>query len=979
MNEMTWQRIEALFTELAAAPEAERTRRLSVISKEKPKVHRRLLELFAADARTAGLLDLPLGIAAGDLLATAPANPAPRLPPGTRIGAYEIERELGEGGMGIIYLAHRADGAYEQQVALKVLRDNLIGTAFAARFRSERNILARLQHPGIARLLDAGTTSEGIPYFVMEYVAGNAVTTWIREHAPPLGERLTLFLEVLHAVQFAHRNLVIHCDLKPGNILVDDDRKARLLDFGIARLLAGPVDGGAPADEGHALTPQYAAPELLRGEAPTIASDIYSLGAVLYEMLSGCKPHGGNGGPQTDIDRLFAPPVRLDRLPTLDRAQRRRLRGDLAAIVDKAMMKDPLLRYPTVEAMAEDLRRHLAHLPIAARPGDNGYRLAKFVRRHRIGAVLTGFIALAVVGGLAGTAWQSHWRGIEARKAEEVKTFALKLFSGVDPERALGKEITARQLVEEGAARIGREFSDQPATRAEIITFLADLFDKLGEQSRALAMIDDAVSSLETAGGRPLADALQIRGRIRISRGKFDDGASDINGALALHRRYGTDLAAAEDYDQLAIAAQQQGDAAEAQRLTEAGLQLRLASLGQDNDETANSYNNLGVIARNAGDLEAAERYHRTALDIRRKVLPEIHPGIALSLNNLGALMLSLGRYLEAERYFSEALDQDLALYGERHPLTVTARNNIGATELRLGRYTRAENQLKQVLTYWHTAADNHHPNALLTRYNLAAVTAGRGDFTAAEREWRLLLDTWREQFGDAHYLTAAAEFSLGSMALEQGRLTEAEPLLAASLAHRRAALGEAHPYIADSLRTMGQLALARGELATAGAWIEQALAMQETILPAAHPSIALTRLVHGRWLIDMGRAEQGSAALEHNLRLLENAMGGEIPELMRGRYDLARARLRLQQPAAAATDLAQVRDTFAARFGSDAWQTAVVECDLAEALGALNQVRQAQSFAHHAGRVLARYEASEVAEIADAQHRIAALVTTGS
>lgn len=978
-NDPGWQRLETLFAELAAAPEAERARRLATLAGEDPKLHRELARLLAADEHTAGLLDLPLGIAAQGLLADEPAAPAPHLARGTRIGAYQIERALGEGGMGVVYLARRADGAYEQQVALKVLRGDLPGTAFAAHFKRERNILARLQHPGIARLLDAGTTPEGTLYFVMEYVAGEAVTAWVEHYRPPIDARLALFLDVLDAVQFAHRNLVIHCDLKPGNILVDRDRKARLLDFGIARLLAGPAVGDVTGGEALALTPQYAAPELLRGEAPTIASDIYSLGAILYEMLSGCKSRGGDRSSPAGIDRLLAEPPPIDRLPALDRALERRLRGDLTSIVEKAMGKDPAWRYPTVEAMAEDIRRHLTHLPVAARDGGNGYRLAKFVRRHRIGVVLSCFIALAVVGGLAGTAWQSHWRGIEAHKAEEVKNFALNLFSGVDPERALGKDITARQLVEEGATRIEREFPEQPAIRAEIITFLADLFDKLGEQSRALAMIDEAVHTLEAAGGKPLADALQIRGRIRISRGKLDEGIGDITRALALHRRDGADLAAAEDDDQLAIAAQQRGDAAEARRLTEEGLQLRLASVGRDHDETANSYNNLGVIARNAGDLEAAERYHITALDIRRKVLPQTHPGIALSLNNLGALMLSLGRYLDAERYFGEALDQDLALYGENHPLTVTARNNIGAIELRLGRYAQAKTQLEKVLAYWRAAADDRHPNALLTRYNLAAVVLGTGDFKTAESEWRVLLDTWREQYGEAHYLTAAAEYSLGSAALEQGRLPAAESLLAASLEHRRAALGEAHPYIADSLRALGQLALARGESDTAGGWLEQALAMQETILPTRHPSTALTRLVHGRWLIDSGHADEAIVELEHNLGLLEHAVSAELPELVRGRYDLARAKLLLKQPAEAVDDLARVRNALAARFGSEAWQTAVAECWLAEALAATGDARRAQSFARHAGRLLARHEASEVAEIAAARHRLMTFAITRS
>ncbi len=984
MEKTRWQRIEERFAELAALAENERLAVLRTLARDEPDLYQELTRLLAADERTAGLLDAPLAIAAHDLLTDSIGIPADesaaRLTPGTRLGAYEVERELGQGGMGVVYLARRADGAYEQQVALKVLRGGLAGELFAARFAQERKILARLQHPHIARLLDAGSMADGALYFVMEYVDGERIDSWLRNNAVPVRERLALFLQALDAVQYAHRNLVIHCDLKPGNILIDQDRQVRLLDFGIARLLVDPAkDQTAVESEAVALTPQYAAPEILRGEAATIASDIYSLGVVLYEILAGCKPRSNTSHERgAVVEMLAAEPVPLDRQPSLDIQLRRRLRGDLTAIVHKAMANDAALRYPTVEAMAEDIRRHRVNLPVNARPDDRGYRAAKFVRRHGFGVAASAVIALATTAGLVSTAWQSHWRGIEAQKAEEVKNFLLRLFSGVDPEQALGQEITARQLVEEGASRIEREFADQPGTRAEIVTFLADLFDKLGDQNRALIMIEEAVRTLGPQDSPALASALQVRGRIRISRGKVDDGVSDIEQALVLHHRFGADLDAAEDYDQLAIAARQRGAADEARRLTEQGLQLRLATLGRDHEETASSYNNLGVIARNAGDLAAAERYHATALEIRRKVLPAKHPGIALSLNNLGALMLSLGRYREAEDYFAQSLEQNLALYGENHPLTITARNNIGATDLRLGRFREAKIQLEAVLDYWRAHADGNHPSALLTRYNLAAVALGSGDFATAENELHELLRRWREQYGEAHYLAAAAEYSLGMVALEQGRADDAEALLVAALAHRRTALGEAHPYIADSLRSLGQLALSRGDPDAAGKWIAEALAMQEAILPPGHPSIALTRLVEARWQLDRGNAQAAVAEFEENLRALESAMARDVPELVRGRFDLARARLQLGHIAMAREELADVRDAIAARFGGDAWQTAVAECWLAETLLAGGNRKAAGSFIEHASPILAGQAANGMAEIAAARQMLAVFASAG-
>ncbi|GAB4171176.1 MAG: hypothetical protein Kow0020_05780 [Wenzhouxiangellaceae bacterium] len=960
----TWQLVEVLFDEIISLPAADRAERLKRVAREKPAAYRELLNLLAADQRTAGVLDVPLGIAARRLL-TGDATDAPSLllATGTRIGAYEVERKLGEGGMGVVYLAHRADGAYEQQVALKVLRGDL-PEWFADRFKRERKILARLQHPGIARLIDAGNTPDGMLYFVMDYVDGRPLTDWVHSQCPSIKARLALFLEVLDTVQFAHRNLVIHCDLKPGNILVDRDGRARLLDFGIARLLAEPANDEQPSGAAFALTPQYAAPELLWGEAPTVASEVYSLGAILYELLSGQKPRTGRTNPTTVLDFVLADVVPLDRLQNLNQRQQRELHGDLSAIVHKAMQPDPTHRYPTVDAFAEDIRRHLAHLPVNARQAGRFYRARKFLRRHRFGVAAASLIVLVTTVGFVTTAWQSHWRAIEAHKAEEVKKFALNLFSGMDPARALGQEITARQLVEEGAARIEHEFADQPEVRAEIMTFLADLFDKLGEQQRALELIEKAVATLSLSAPKPLADALQVRGRIRISSNQIDEGSADINRALELHTRYRNVLAAAEDHDQLAIAAQQRGDMDTARQHAETALELRLATLGTDNDETASSYNNLGVIARNTGDLESAERFHKTALEIRRKVLPAIHPSTALSLNNLGALMLSQGRYQDAEHYFHEALDQHIALYGEDHPLTVTARNNIGVAELRRGRFKQARTQLDRVLDYWRETAGIDHPNALVTRFNLAAVAAGLGDFTAAEQEWKRLLDIWREQFGDDHYATAAAEFALGNIALELGRLNEAENWMTASLEHRRAAFGESHPYVAESMRGLAQLALARGDSESAGQWLANAIEIQHNTLPETHPSNALAKLIHGRLLVDQGLHEQAAIELENALNLLEDQMDRNAPEIVRGRFDLARARISLGQATTATEDLFELRDSTAVRFGEDAWQTAIVECWLAQALANEGALDRLGPIAMHAERTLSVYEPVDLVEI---------------
>ena len=930
-----WPRLEKLFEEALDATGEERSALLANLRAEDPALCARLQKLLSADA-AGGALDAPLEASMDSILQSG------GFPPGARVGQYRVVREIGCGGMGAVYLAERADGAYEQQVALKVVRASASAGLLERRFLRERRILARLEHPHIARMLDAGVTEAGIPWLAMEFVKGEPITAWVDSHSAPIAERLWLFLEVCSAVQFAHRNLVVHRDLKPGNILVDSDGRARLLDFGIARLLDDADVEGSTRTEHLMLTPEYAAPEQIRGEPASTASDVFALGAVLYELLTGEKAVRLASNDIAEILRASEaeriPPSRVTGLPPARRAE---LRGDLDAIVMKSLSRDADRRYGSVETFAADLRRHLAHQPIEAQADSWWYSTAKFVRRHRTGVAASVALVLAVTAGLVGTVWQSHRRGLEARKAQEVKTFALSLFSGADPARARGAELTARELVAEGSARIEREFAHEPAVKAEVLTFLADIHEKLGEADKALPLTGEALTLLNVAGSTDATltgNALQVQGRALVSSGKAEDGLARLREALTLHREVGAEAAEAEDLDQLAIAMRLGGNLDESRKYTRQALEIRERLLGPEHPEVATSLNNMGVLAREAGDYPAALEYYERARAIRDKVLPPDHPDLVVSLNNIGALRFAQGIYPEAEKDFARVLELDRRIYGEKHQMTIGAANNYASSLLLQAKYSQAEPILLNVLDYWRSTAGADHPNALATQSNLASTYRGMGDSARAIPLYLQLIDGWTRVAGPKHPNLAVAHFHLGTILLERGDVDAAEKHLRTSLSIRLEARGDRHPEVADSLRELANVALYRGDLGEAAQLADRALAIQKEALDAKHPLLAATLIVRGRVLRVKGDFPAALDLERQGLTILRAKFAADHPDVARALLELGRTQFLAGQWDAAQADLTEARRILALRFGEVSWQVADADSWLAANMNALKQ-----------------------------------------
>ncbi|MBM4130111.1 serine/threonine protein kinase [bacterium] len=618
---------EELLGELDALLESAddaRQARLDALRADRPELAAALAALLAADRRFGGFLEEPLGNWAGALVPGPDAGGSSF--EGRILGAWRLGPLLGAGGMGLVHVAERCAGDFAQSAAVKVLARSDVHGDLAARFRRERAILARLTHPGITRLLDGGVSDDGWPWFALELVQGAPLTDHCRERAADVRMRLRLIRQVADAVAHAHRHLIVHGDLKPSNILVDDDGCVKLLDFGIAKLLADDDGADLTLAGRRPFTPRYAAPEQVTGGAITTATDIYALGAVLYELLCGRSPHGGKDVPEHELLRAAAeldpaPLTRAARDAVADAAgvgvvvelgRDRLLAGDLQNIVARCLAKDPAGRYASVDALLDDLRRAEAGEPVQARPPSRRYVLAKLVRRNRVAVAAGALVLVALVGGLATTAWQARRAAREAARAEQARAFLLDLFAAADPSATPGREVTAREILRRGAGDLRGKLAEQPALRAELLVTVGELLRLVGAHADADTVLGEALTQAEAVHGpwspavARVADAL---GGVVYELGRFERAEALYRRALAIHER----------------------------------------AHGRRHVATAASLANLAGVLSQAGDPAASEGLYREVLAIDLELLGPDDPAIGTDLNNLAVCLYRAGRAAEAD------------------------------------------------------------------------------------------------------------------------------------------------------------------------------------------------------------------------------------------------------------------------------------------------------------------------------------------
>ncbi|MBC8026451.1 MAG: serine/threonine protein kinase, partial [Steroidobacteraceae bacterium] len=602
---------------------------------------------------------------------------------GERVGPYQLQRPLGAGGMGTVWLATRADGLFERSIALKLPHRGMFGADLAERMARERGILAGLDHPHIARLYDAGLTADGQPYLALEYVEGVAIDEYCRREGCDLLHRLRLFLQVADAVASAHARLVVHRDLKPANIIVGNDGHVRLLDFGIAKLLDAQVPGEVPLTQlsVHAMTPDYASPEQILGEPVTTAADVYSLGVVLYELLTGERPYRLRRGTRGALEDaiLQSDPRRPSDIPT---PTARALRGDLDTIVLKALRKKTGERYATVNAFADDVRRHLEGRPVLARPDSAWYRASRFVRRNRLAVAATSIVAFALVtAAIVASVGLVHARAAERRAladaetTREVSRFMVDLFKVSDPGEARGNSITAREILDKASLRVMTELSTAPDVRAALLATMADVYSKLGLYDDALKLGTAALDlrrakSPGSPGALELATSLDQVGTTLSSLRRGKEAIPLHEKSIALRRSVEPvdPVAVSRAMLQLAVAHYVEGNFdGTLPALLEARAEL--AKDPRPHPELLGEIAKyLASVQQEKGELDQSIATYREALVLLRAGLGEDHPIVAGALGDLAIALKDARRYDEAESAYLDSLAIQRRVLGSRHP-----------------------------------------------------------------------------------------------------------------------------------------------------------------------------------------------------------------------------------------------------------------------------------------------------------------------
>ena len=731
-------------------------------------------------------------------------------PEGQRIGPYEVVEELGHGGMGRVFLAERADGQFDQQVALKWLDVAVPSSEATDRFLAERQILATLKHPNIARLLDGGVTEAGQPYFVMEVVEGQRIDAYCNAQQLPIRERLHLVLDVCDAVQYAHQKLVVHRDLKPTNILVTDEGQVKLLDFGIAKLLDPDAMDSETIPHTRTgwlpMTPDYTSPEQVRGAEITTASDVYQLGIVLYELLTGRRPYSVVDRAPSEVERIVCekkpnpPSVAVTGRDISDGGSlpvelRKTLRGDLDTIVMKALRKEPGRRYDSVEQLAEDLRRFLDGRPVSAHPDRWTYRAGKFVRRHRGGVAAAAVIVLLLVGYGVTITWHSQRTQAaldraqrEAQKSEQVTSFLVGLFERADPYQSAGSiahlsdTLTARELLDQGAARARQALSDQPEIQATMLYTLGRIYRQRGHHDEAASLLDDALAvQREHLSPTHLDRAKSLHERARLLRyeGQAERAARLYRESLSIQRKQ---LGAkhpdiADNIRELGIIAAREGRYAQADSLFREALAMRTSLRGPDHPEVATELHVLGLLHVLKGELADAERLLRRSLTIRRRHADANHPLLAETLDQLGQVLVKQGELDAAEPLLREAQAIRAELFPEVHPSRAAGLNNVGRLLQKKGDYAAADSLHQKAQSIYQELYGATNLDAANTLYERAQAHRAQSDYATAERFYERAAAMQQSVHGPEHPATQQSREALVDLYQAWDRTDKADSL----------------------------------------------------------------------------------------------------------------------------------------------------------------------------------------------------------
>ncbi len=927
MTPERWRRVEALFGQcLELAEPADR--------------HALLRRECIDDEDLLGIVDAMLQAdASGDsglrgIIGACVAEAADRASEpwtGRVLGAYRVEREIGAGGMGTVFLARRADAEYERRVAIKVLSNAFASQEERHRFLSERQILANLTHPNIAQLLDGGTTSDGAPYIVMEYVEGAPIDEYCTAAKLSLKERLRLFLRVCSAVQHAHQSLVIHRDIKPTNILVTADGTPKLLDFGIAK----PLDAAAMSRTiamtrlgARLMTPRHASPEQVRGDPVTTASDVYSLGVLLYYMLTERYPYDVRGERASDLEHaiLETPPQRPSAV--VAKRQRRALGGDLDNIVLKALRKETERRYPTVDALAHDIECHLGHLPVAARPDSGGYRLRKFVQRHKIG-VATSVAVAVTIAALVGfyTMRLAEERDIQAREreaADRVAQFMVDVFRVADPSSGRG-DVTARELLDQAYGAID-DVNEQPLVTSKLMLAMGRAYGGLAIFDRSIEL---QTKALELRRRRLAPDDLEIAEALHhLGTSKFDStdyvGArADLEAALAIRRqRLGPRaLPVGETLARLAFVDIRQSQYPQARQHLDESLAIHVATAGPDDRRTGDVHALFGSYHWGLGENGEARQAIARALAIEERAPEPNELRIAALVHTMGLIAWQMGQHADAIALYERELALREKALGPNHPSVGHALYGLGNSSGNVGRF-------REALAYFKRSAAVHEKVFGPQSQFLAMTLGGQGflllrieDYAGAREALARSLAMFEAHVGPRHTDLRSPLAGLSKVDIAERRYADARQRMERALAIVEAAFPPGHPDVLRTRISLADVHRAQGNHAQALEYYEPSIAALDRTLGLDHPYAVDALCGAGASLASTGQSERALARYQRaraniaSRKHIDQRVG--VAECLENYAAAVRASGELAEAADAAAIAARIRDALRAARSS--------------------------------------------------------------
>lgn len=792
-----FERLHTLFDAALELQGAQRNAWLAQVAADEPLLHRELAALLKAHERSDTLLSAPLRIVVGD------ADDADRWA-GARIGAWQIVRRIGYGGMGTVFEAIRADDQYRKRVAIKLLHRFAAGPDAVRRFRAERQMLANLDHANVATLLDGGVTDDGQPYLVMEYIDGAPITQWCEERQLDLRQRIRLFLQVCAAVESAHRNLIVHRDLKPANILVTSEGQVKLLDFGIARLLTGTDDPEAPPPTlavQRSFTPEYAAPEQVRGMSVGTPADVYSLGVVLFELLSGRRPYDLRSRSYLDIERVVCETA----------VARAGVNEDLDAILQMALRKEPERRYGSVAQLSADLRNYLDALPVTAQPDSTMYRLRKLLARRKLESAAVLIATLSLVTGLVVALNETHHAQTQRLRAEQVKSFLTTMLGAAKPD-SLGKDVKVREVLDTAAQR-AQALSATPELEAEIRNIIGDTYVALGEYASGETQFKralDAQRTLSPQGSREMVFTLSRISHAQEYDGRYDEALATLDQQNALIERHPfespEDLS--DHLDQEGRVLTRLGRLPQA----EAKFERALAELerGRPDDEAlSTAYINLGLVKSELGKNEAGLQLFTRGVEASRRAFGPDSPMLAERLSPYASMLEIAGRWDQAGEVYREAIAIRRKALGPEHPEYAWTVSNYADHLVRLHRYEEAVPLAREVLALRGRTLPDTNIMVSSTMNVLAQALGPLGRTDEADRLLHESLALRRQYLPEGHWTIASVESMIGANLALMQRFDEAEKILLDAERRLVAARGERAPVIADARRRLVDLYVA--------------------------------------------------------------------------------------------------------------------------------------------------------------------------